>query len=94
MQSVMKSPNMTSKIGRIPAMAAPMAMPKAPDSEIGVLKPLLLDGRAVISTTASTKFGEFSLQYRAGRELSLWIPMETSGECIEVPLLPGAVESN
>ena len=32
----MKSPNITSKIGREPLMAAPTAMPKAPASEIGV----------------------------------------------------------
>lgn len=66
----------------------------APDSKTGVLKPILLAGQEVISTTASTESGEFSIQYRPGRELSLWIPMEMSGECIEVPLLPNTAESN
>ena len=37
-QSVMKSMNMISTIGRDPATAAPMAMPVKAGSEIGVLR--------------------------------------------------------
>ncbi len=35
MARVMKSPNMMSTTGRIPVMAAPMAMPVIPASEMG-----------------------------------------------------------
>ena len=38
MGSAMKSPNMISKIGRIPVTAAPNAAPASASSEIGVSK--------------------------------------------------------
>jgi hypothetical protein len=66
----------------------------SPDFMPGILQPILFAGSEVVSTTASTESGEFSLQYRPGRELSLWIPMEVSGECIEVPLPANAARSN
>jgi hypothetical protein len=62
----------------------------APDSPTGVINPVLMAGRDVICGTRSGEWGEFSLQYRTNRDLTLLIPMEASGECIELPLQQGS----
>jgi len=58
-----------------------------PTCMVGATRPvLLLSGEDVLSGTKSSKWGEFSLQSRGKRNLALWIPVEQTGECIELAI--------
>jgi len=65
--------------GQVANEAEPGRMP-------GILKPVLVSGVDFIFSTKSTKWGEFSMQSRGHRKLDLLIPLEQTGECIELPI--------
>jgi len=63
-----------------------LADDSAPAFIPGVVKTILISGRDVVASTKSTEWGEFSLQSGGNRNLTLLIPIEQSGECIELPV--------
>ncbi len=62
----------------------------APDVPMRDTKALLLAGNQLLASTTTTEFGEFSLRYKPGPTVRLFMPVERSGEYVEVSLnLPG-----
>lgn len=62
----------------------------APDVPMRDTKAILLAGNQLLASATTTEFGEFSLRYKPGPTVRLFMPVERRGEFVEVSLnLPG-----
>ena len=71
-----------------------IANARQPDMPMPDMKASLLNGNHVLATTTTTEFGEFSLRAMPGPGLRLIMPVEPTGEYLEVALnFPEVAES-
>lgn len=68
------------------AMTGQIADETAPDIPVGNTRVVLLSGRRLLATTGTNEFGEFFLQYEPSDNLCLLLPIEETGEYIELQL--------
>lgn len=68
------------------AMTGQIADSDAPDIPIGNTRVVLLSGGRLLASTGTNEFGEFSLQYKPSDDLCLLLPIEETGEYIELQL--------
>lgn len=67
-------------------MTGQIADETAPDIPIGNTRVVLLSGNRLLASTGTNEFGEFFLQYTPSTNLCLLVPIEETGEYIELQL--------
>ncbi len=69
-----------------PVLVGQVASRTDPSQEMAYLPVVLMSGRQIVSRTATNGFGEFQMEFRSKNSLRVCVPMEKTGEQIEVNL--------
>lgn len=69
-----------------PVLVGQVASRTDPGRAMAYLPVVLMSGRQIVSRTATNGFGEFQMEFRAKNPLRVCVPMEKTGEQIEVHL--------
>ena len=69
-----------------PVLVGQVASRTDPGREMAYLPVVLMSGRQIVSRTATNGFGEFQMEFRPKNALRVCVPIEKTGEQIEVRL--------
>lgn len=67
-------------------MTGQIADESTPGSPLGNTKALLFSGQRIVAATTSNAFGEFLIRYEPSENLNLLLPVEQTGEYLELSL--------
>ena len=67
-------------------MTGQIADESTPDTPFDKTKALLFSGKRMVASATTNEFGEFSIRYEPSGNLRLFLPVELTGEYVELPL--------